>query len=94
MLALILIADLLLSARIFFIPHYTGDQCMYVCLAMKLGHFGMASYNLRQVAFAPRGPFMVYTNSSEGQQLLGWLAPPEARRITTNLCSTNLRCFL
>jgi hypothetical protein len=74
LLALLLIADLVAGARVFFIPHARGDQRMYVGLAMKLDHDGMASYNLHQIALAHRGPFLIYTNSSDGQQLLGLLA--------------------
>jgi len=37
-----------LQARSFFIAHVTGDQRLYVGLAMKLRRHGFGSYNLRQ----------------------------------------------
>jgi hypothetical protein len=46
---LILLFSLLIRLNTFWISHWAGDQCHYICLAMKLEQHGLNDYNIRGV---------------------------------------------
>ncbi len=56
----ILVLNVALQARTFFIAHVTGDQRLYVGLAMKLVDQGWPGYNLRQINVRPQDGFVEF----------------------------------
>ena len=73
LLGLIVVSNAIVNARIFFIPHATGDQRLYVGLAMKLEDGGFSSYNLREIGLRGHDGFLDYARSATEPTLLSLL---------------------
>ena len=65
--SLLLLVNVALVGRVFLIPHATGDERLYVALAMKLDATGFREYNLYRVGLSVRDGFLEYRYAEPGR---------------------------